>query len=134
VWARALVVVVVIAGVETLHGIARTMWVTPRLGDLRARQLGVLTGSLLILAIATITIRWLGPRTIRQKLTIGALWLVSMLAFEAGLGWALGASWSRLAADYDPAQGGFMLFGMAILLLAPTIDGHIRDPLPPPFG
>jgi len=64
-------------------------------------------------------------------LAIGGLWLVCMLAFEVGLGRALGASWSRLAADYDPAQGGFMLFGMAVLLLAPTIAGRIRDPFPP---
>ena len=89
-WARALVVVFGIACAETLHGIARTLWVTPRLGDLRARQVGVLTGSLLILAIATLAIRWLGPRTGRQKLAIGALWLVCMLAFEIGLGRALG--------------------------------------------
>ena len=128
---RALVVVVGIACAETLHGVARTIWVTPRFGDLRARQLGVLTGSLLILAIATISIRWLGPRTDRQKLAIGALWVACMVAFEVGLGRALGASWSRLAADYDPAQGGFMLFGMAVLLLAPTIAARIRDPFPP---
>ena len=132
-WARALVVVLIIAGAETLHGIARTIFLTPRLGDLRARQFGVLTGSLLILAIATTAIRWLGPRTARQQLAVGALWVVCMLAFELGLGRALGASWSRLAADYDPAQGGFMLIGMTVVLLAPTIACRIRDPFPPRF-
>ncbi len=130
-WARALAVVFGIACVETLHGIARTLWLTPRLGDLRARQVGVLTGSLLILAIATLAIRWLGPRTGRQKLAIGALWLVCMLAFEIGVGRALGASWSRVAADYDPAQGGFMLFGMAVLLFAPMLACRIRNSFPP---
>ena len=132
-WARALVVVLVIASAETLHGIARTVWMTPRVRDLRARQVGVLTGSLLILAIATIAIRWLGPRNVRERLAIGALWLVCMVAFEVGLGRALGASWSRLAADYDPTQGGFMLYWMAIHVLAPTIACRIRDPFPPSF-
>jgi hypothetical protein len=130
-WVRALVVVVGIAFAETLHGVARALWVTPRIGDLRARQVGVLSGSLLILAIATVAIRWLGPRTGQQRLAIGALWLICMLAFEIGLGRALGASWSRVAADYDPSQGGVMLFGMAVLLLAPTLAARIRDPFPP---
>jgi hypothetical protein len=131
VWGRALVIVFGIACAETLHGIARTLWLTPRIGDLRARQLGVLTGSLLILGIATLSIRWLGPRTARQALAIGMLWLLWMLTFEVGLGWALGTPWSRVAADYDPSQGGFMLFGMAALLLAPTIAARIRNPFPP---
>jgi len=130
-WARALVVVFGIAGAETVHGIARTLWLTPRLGDLRARQVGVLTGSMLILAIATLAIRWLGPRTRQEQLAIGALWLVAMVAFEIGLGRALGASWARLAADYDPRQGGFMLAGMAVLLFAPMIACRIRHPFPP---
>jgi hypothetical protein len=131
--ARALVVVFGIAVAETLHGIARTLWLTPRLGDLRARQLGVVTGSMLIVAIATVAIRWLGPRTPHDKLAIGALWLVCMLAFEIGLGRALGVSWTRLAADYDPRQGGVMLLGMTVLLFAPTIACRIRDPFPPRF-
>ena len=132
-WARALVVVFGIACAETVHGIARTLWVMPRLGDLRARQVGVLTGSLLVVAIATLAIRWIGPRTGQQKLAIGALWLVCMLAFEVGLGRALGASWARIAADYDPAQGGFMLLGMAALLFAPMLACRIRNPFPPRF-
>ena len=57
--------------------------------------------------------------------------VVAMLAFEIGLGRGLGASWPRLAADYDPRQGGFMLAGMAVLLFAPMIACRIRDPLPP---
>lgn len=130
-WARALVVVFGIACAETLHGVVRTLWLAPRLGDLRSRQVGVLTGSMLIMAIATLAIRWLGPRTRHERLAIGALWLVFMLAFEIGLGRALGASWTRLIADYDPQQGGFMLFGMAVLLFAPTTAARIRHPFPP---
>ena len=129
-WTRALAVVAGIALAETLHGIARTLWLAPVLGDLRARQLSVLTGSLMIVAIATLATRG-GTRSRRDRLGIGALWLVVMLAFELGLGRALGTSWARLFADYDPRQGGFMLFGMAVLLLAPTFASLIRGPEPP---
>jgi hypothetical protein len=39
--------------VEVLHGITRTLFLTPALGDFRARQVAVLTGSCLILIVAT---------------------------------------------------------------------------------
>ncbi len=127
-WIRALVTVAAIATAETLHGIARTLWLAPVVGDDRARQIAVFTGSLLILAIATLAIRWIGPRTVARKLGVGGLWLVVMLGFELGLGRALGISWARLASDYDPRQGGLMLLGMAVLFLAPTIAARIRRP------
>jgi hypothetical protein len=40
---------------------------------------------------------------------------ISMLGFELGLGRARGISWAHLASDYDPRQGGLMLFGAARL-------------------
>lgn len=129
-WTRALVTVAAIAAAETLHGIARTLWLAPVVGDHRARQIAVFTGSLLILAIATLAIRWVGPRTVARQLGVGGLWLVVMLGFELGLGRALGVSWTRLAADYDPRQGGLMLFGMAVLFLAPTLAARIRGTKP----
>ena len=129
-WARALLTVAAIAAAETLHGIARTLWLTPVVGDHRARQIAVLTGSLLILAIATLAIRWIAPGTAARKLGVGVLWLVVMLGFELGLGRALGIPWARLAADYDPRQGGLMLIGMSVLFLAPTVAARIRGPEP----
>jgi hypothetical protein len=37
---------------EILHRIARTVLLVPYVGDLQSRQIGVFTGSLIILAIA----------------------------------------------------------------------------------
>jgi hypothetical protein len=49
---RALVVWLLIVAAEVVHGIARALWLEPRVGDFRARQIGVFTGSAMILAIA----------------------------------------------------------------------------------
>ena len=47
-WWRASLTWMLIILVETLHGMAREVFIAPLLGDLRARQLGVLVGCVLI--------------------------------------------------------------------------------------
>jgi hypothetical protein len=127
---RSLAVWLVIIASETLHGIARTLWVQPLLGDMRARQIAVFTGSVLILTIAVLFIGWIGATTRRELLTIGLAWLGLTLAFELSLGRLLGASWERILSDYDPRRGGLLLLGMAVLTLAPLLAARIRNVSP----
>ncbi|MFZ5756883.1 MAG: hypothetical protein ACOY3X_08275 [Pseudomonadota bacterium] len=124
--ARTLTVFLLIVLAETLHGVLRQLYLVPAIGDLPSRQLGVFTGSLLILVIATLTARWLALPDRRAQLQAGLLCVVLMIAFEAGLGFTLGYGSDRLLADYDPARGGFMGFGMLVLLLAPMTGAAIR--------
>lgn len=98
---RALAVWLLVIVAETMHGIARTLWLAPRLGDFRARQVAVFSGSAIILAIAAIFIRWIDPPSRRAALAIGGLWLVLTVVFEITLGRATGASWARIIEDYD---------------------------------
>ena len=116
----------VIGIAETLHGIGRTLLVQPYLGDQRARQVGVFTGSLIIFTIAVLFVRWIGARTPAQLIGVGLLWLGLMATFEIVLGRALGLSWHRIASEYDPRQGGFMLIGMTVLLFAPHVAAKVR--------
>ena len=125
-WWRASLTWMLIMLAETLHGMARAIFIAPALGDLRARQLGVWVGCALIFAIAWLTARWLGARSRRTQLQVGAFWLVLTLAFEFALGRALGASWERILEDYNPARGGFMILGMAFLFLAPMLAAKWR--------
>lgn len=123
---RALAVWGLIVLAETLHGIIRQLFITPVMGDLPARQLGVATGSLIILAIACACIRWMGAHTLAMQLKAGALWVALIVVFEITLGTLLGYSPARLLADYDPRQGGFMLAGLVVMLLAPAIAARLR--------
>ena len=124
---RAALVWLLIAAAETVHGVARALWLVPRVGDLASRQIGVATGSLIILTIAWASIDWIGARRCADLLRVGLLWLALMLAFEIGLGLAVGTGWERLLADYLPWKGGFMLAGMAVLALAPWIAARLRS-------
>lgn len=47
---------------EIVHGILRAIVLVPRVGEFRSNQIGVFTGSAIILVIAYVTIRWVGAR------------------------------------------------------------------------
>jgi hypothetical protein len=125
---RAAIIWLAIAGAETLHGILRVKLLNPRVGDRRARQVAVLSGSLIILLIGWLTVPWIAPQSNRESLEAGALWLGLMLAFELALGrLVMRVSWKRLLADFNPAQGGFLGFGMMVLLTTPWLTAHLRQ-------
>jgi hypothetical protein len=112
---------------ETLHGAIRTVFIAPHIGDLRARQWGVLVGSGIIFAIAWLCIRWIGARSRGALLGVGLGWVVLTVIFEVALGRALGASWDRILSDYNPARGGFMMLGVAFMAVAPLLAARTRN-------
>ena len=57
---RAFAVWLIIIAAEIVHGILRAIVLVPRVGEFRSNQIGVLTGSAIILAIAYVSIRWIG--------------------------------------------------------------------------
>lgn len=125
--ARGGAVWVVIALAETVHGVLRNRLLVPVVGQHRAGQIGVVVGSLIILVVAWLSIRWIGAGRKAHLLGVGGLWLVLMLAFEVGLGRALGISWDRIVSAYDLTEGGLMLIGMGVLFLAPLLAARLRQ-------
>ena len=120
-WSRAIAVWMAIMLAETAHGFVREIFIAPAIGALRARQWGVLVGSVLVLAITFATSRWMQASTRRAQLIVGGCWVVLTVSFEICVGRALGESWSRIFSDYNPVQGGFMLFGLLVMFLAPWL-------------
>jgi hypothetical protein len=123
---RVIAVWMLIMLVETAHGALRGIFVAPIVGDMHARQLGVVVGSLLIFAIACGTIRWMRLASSRAQLQAGAIWVASTLAFEVLLGLSVGASWERILSDYNPLHGGFMVLGLAFMFFAPRLAAKLR--------
>ncbi|HRG54473.1 MAG TPA: hypothetical protein PLG56_00400 [Lacunisphaera sp.] len=124
---RALGLWLVLAVAETVHGILRVRFLNRKVGDRRARQIGVVSGSLLILALVWPTITWIEVRTSGDCLVVGLLWSILMLTFDFALGrYCFGFSWARLTADLNLRQGGFLGFGLGLLFLAPLIVASLR--------
>lgn len=124
---RGLMVWLVIIAMEFLHGTARIVWLEPLVGDFRARQISVFTGSLMILAIAFLFIRWLRASQVTQLLRVGLLWLVLTIGFEIALGrFIMQLSWERIFSDYNLLRGGLMPIGLLVLTLSPLITAKMR--------
>jgi hypothetical protein len=124
---RAVAIWVLIAAAEVTQGALRVRFLNRRVGDRRARQIGVFTGSLLILTLAWFGVPWIDPRSTGDCLAVGGLWLALMLGFDFYFGRVVfRASWERIAADFDPRRGGLLGFGMAILFLAPWLIATLR--------
>jgi hypothetical protein len=112
---------------EFVHGIARTVLLQPYLGDFRARQVAVFTGSAIILSIALVCVRWMGATTTKQLLGVGMLWLFLTVAFEILFGWlVMGYAWQRIASDYNLIEGGLLPIGLAVLTLSPLLAARLR--------
>lgn len=124
---RVVAVWTILIVAEILHGIARGIFLAPRVGEFRSNQIGVFTGSLIILVLVTLTVRWIGVSRPAPLLGVGLLWLGLTLAFEILFGrFVVGASWERLLCDYNVFRGGLLPFGMAILLFSPLIAAKVR--------
>jgi hypothetical protein len=120
-WYRAVMVWMAFMLFETLHGVAREIFIAPQIGALEARQLGVPVGCAILFAVAWFAARWLGVTTRAQQLVVGGLWVVLTLAFEFMVGRAAGTSWTQLLADYNPVRGGLMVLGLAFMFVTPML-------------
>jgi hypothetical protein len=127
-WRRTALAWMLIMALETLHGFVREVFIAPVLGDLRARQLGVLVGCAIVFTVAWLTARWMAAYTRHRQISAGVIWVLLTLAFEFLLGRALGFGWDRILEDYNPVRGGFMLLGLAFMGIAPTLAARLRLP------
>jgi hypothetical protein len=125
-WLRAVLAWALIAALETMQGIARTLWLVPLLGDQRARQLALVVALAISFGVAWLTARWLRAPGARRKLAVGAIWMALMVAFDVAVGRAFGLPWERILADFDPRQGGLLGLAMAPIVVAPWLAARWR--------
>lgn len=119
---RGVEVWLVISAIEVLHGIARAVFLQPFVGDLPSRQIGVFTGSLLIVLAARLFRGWIGADRLSEQVAVGVIWVTLTIGFELLLGrLVLDLSWQRILSDYDIPHGGLMPFGLLVMLLAPML-------------
>ena len=124
---RSLTIWLVLIAAEIVHGIFRAIALVPVVGEFRSNQIGVFTGSVIILAIAYFIIRWIGAQRPNELLLVGLIWLVLTVAFEFLFGrFVVGLSWERIASDYNVLNGGLLPLGLLFLFFSPMIALKLR--------
>lgn len=120
---------VVLAGAETLHGIARMRLIIPRIGRDRAVKLSAFTGTLLAYAICSMLVPAIGFQSWEAHLALG-LWLAAfMAAFDIAIGrWLMRKPWAKIWPDFDPRSGNYLLFGLLGLCIIPLVVWYAARP------
>ena len=118
---------ILLAGAETLHGIARTVLLAPRIGKLLAIKLSVVTGTLLAFGICYLFVPGVGAAGIGGHLLLGLGLSGFMAAFDVAIGrLVMRLKWSRIWEDFDPRSGNYLSIGLVLLALSPSIVWWLR--------
>lgn len=119
---------VVLAGAETLHGIARTVLVVPRIGKERALKLSIISGSLLAFAVCYLLVPPMGLNRAGDLLLLGLVIALFMASFDVAMGrLLLRRSWAKVLDDFNPATGNYLVFGVVLLMGFPLLVMRLHD-------
>ncbi len=125
---RALALCVALAGTETLHGIARTVLLVPRVGKGLALKVSILSGSALAFLVCWFLVPGIGLPTLAQHLALGLFLALFMASFDIALGrWLLRRKWSKVLQDFNPSTGNYLVFGLALLVVIPALVHQLRS-------
>lgn len=124
---RIAALAMVLACAETLHGIARTVLVVPRIGKERAIKLSALTGSALAFGICYFLVPPMSLGGPRQLLALGVFLAGFMAGFDVAVGrWLMHKAWHKIWPDFNPATGNYLLFGLVFLCASPLLVSWVR--------
>lgn len=117
---RIVVLCLVLASAETVHGIARTVLLAPRLGKRRALQLSVVTGVLLASLICWFLVPPIALQSTAAHLLLGVVLAAFMALFDVLVGrLLLRKSWAKIWPDFDPRTGNYLAYGLLALCFVP---------------
>lgn len=124
---------VLLAGTETLHGIARTVLLAPRIGKALALKVSVVTGTALAFGLCYFWVPGIGAAGLGGHLLLGGVLAGFMAAFDVAIGRLLmRLKWSRIWQDFDPRSGNYLSIGLVLLALSPSVVWWLRGGLAAP--
>lgn len=124
---RILSLCVALAGIEMLHGIARTVLLAPRIGKERAIRVSIVSGSLLAFGVCYFLVPPIGLRETAALFGLGFFVALFMASFDVAVGrFLLKLPWPRIFRDFNPASGNYLLIGLLLLILFPWLVMQIR--------
>lgn len=123
---KALIIWGGILVIAVANGVLRESVLIPSLGSAAALVLSGILLSVLIIAVAYLSLPWLQMRHPMQFWLIGFFWLALTLAFEFSFGIWQGKSWSVLLEAYTFKGGNIWPVVLAATVFAPYIAAKLR--------
>lgn len=116
-----------LAILEMIHGILRAKFLAPKVGDLRSRQIGVCTGSIIIFTYTYFIFNLLHLASSNDARNLGLTWLILMIIFEFSVGhFIFRFPWKWLINDFNLLKGRPLAIGMIFLACAPWLIGRMK--------
>ncbi len=124
---RFVALCVLLAGAETLHGVARTIFLAPRIGKTLAIKLSVVTGTFLAFGICYFFVPGVGAEGTQEHLLLGLGLAAFMATFDVVIGrLVMRFKWPRIWQDFNPRSGNYLTIGLALLAAIPSLIWWIR--------
>ncbi len=124
---RALLVWLGLMLAAIANGSFRQFLLVPSVGAYGGHVISSVTLSLIILLVAWLTVRWIGPATPGEAWAVGVCWLLTTVVFEFVAGhYLFHHPWSKLLADYDVRQGRVWSLVLMATVVAPRWAAGIR--------
>jgi hypothetical protein len=121
---------VALASAEMLHGIARTVWLSPRIGKERAIRWSIVSGSLLAFGVCWLAVPSIGLKGLPAHVALGLFLAAFMATFDIAIGrFVMRLKWPRILRDFNPASGNYLSIGLALLSGMPVGVAWLRGQL-----
>lgn len=125
---RTLVLCIALAGAETLHGIARTLFLVPRIGKALALKFSIISGTAIAFGLCWLLVPGMGLSFLSAHLALGFVLAVFMAGFDLAMGvLLLKRPLGKALEDFNPATGNFLVFGLAALIIIPAMVAFILE-------
>jgi hypothetical protein len=123
---KALVVWFVILVLAAVNGLLREKLLVPSLGAIPGMVLSGVLLSLVVLAVAYLSLPWVGARGAPQFACIGVGWLVLTLIFEFSFGLSRGVEFSETLAAYTFRGGNLWPVVLLVTAVSPILVAKLR--------
>jgi hypothetical protein len=124
---RTIYIWLILVALAVINGITRNALISPRFGEHPGHIISTIIFCAIIFIVSLISIRWIEPKSGRDAMLVGILWVCLTVTFEFIAGhYLFGNSWERLFADYNILHGRIWLLVLIASLISPLLATKIR--------
>jgi len=112
--------------IAILNGTARDLWYKNHVGELLGHQISTISLIILFSIYIWFILKKYPPKSNKQSIHIGVLWLILTLIFEFGFGTLQGNSLKHMLNEYNVLEGRIWVLVPIWIFIAPYLFFKIK--------